>query len=81
MSGEGMSPAIDEDIMRDSLIHPQPAEPVPYTRFDFHAYQAKGQLKEGEDRYSANKFNQAASDAIPHDRVVPDTREKTYVLG
>lgn len=42
--------------------------------FDEQAYLRGGALREGEDKYNRNQFNQAASDAIGGDRSVPDTR-------
>lgn len=42
--------------------------------FDEEAYLNGGALKDGEDKYDRNQFNQAASDAIGGDRTVPDTR-------
>lgn len=42
--------------------------------FDEEAYLKGGALKDGEDKYDRNQFNQAASDAIGGDRTVPDTR-------
>ena len=42
--------------------------------FNEEAYLRGGALKEGEDKYNRNQFNQAASDAIGGDRNVPDTR-------
>lgn len=42
--------------------------------FDEQAYLREGALREGEDKYNRNQFNQAASDAIGGDRSVPDTR-------
>ena len=42
--------------------------------FSAEAYLKGGALKDGEDKYSKNQFNQAASDAIGADRRVPDTR-------
>ena len=42
--------------------------------FSTEAYLKGGALKEGEDKYNRNQFNQEASDAIGGDRSVPDTR-------
>ena len=42
--------------------------------FNEQAYLRGGALREGEDKYNRNQFNQAASDAIGGDRSVPDTR-------
>lgn len=42
--------------------------------FSAEAYLKGGALKDGEDKYNRNQFNQAASDAIGADRSVPDTR-------
>ena len=42
--------------------------------FSSEAYLKGGALKDGEDKYNRNQFNQAASDAIGADRSVPDTR-------
>lgn len=42
--------------------------------FDEKAYIKGNALKEGEDPYFKNKFNQAASDQLPSNREIPDTR-------
>lgn len=41
---------------------------------DEEAYVAAATLRPGDDAYSRNKFNQAESDKLPSNRVVPDTR-------
>ena len=42
--------------------------------FDEKSYIRGNALKEGEDPYFKNKFNQAASDSLPSNREIPDTR-------
>ena len=49
-------------------------EGVSRPAFSAEAYLKGGALKDGEDKYNRNQFNQAASDAIGADRSVPDTR-------
>ncbi|KAI1719153.1 glycosyl transferase family 2 domain-containing protein [Ditylenchus destructor] len=64
-------------VMENSIIQPKPTNRVKWKDFDTTSYLEKGKLKEGEDRYQANKFNQAASDAVQFNRTVPDSREKS----
>ncbi|CAH1174067.1 unnamed protein product [Phaedon cochleariae] len=45
-----------------------------WTYFDERAYVAGGRLKGGEDPYARNRFNQLASDGLPSNRDIPDTR-------
>uniref|UniRef100_A0AC35U372 Polypeptide N-acetylgalactosaminyltransferase n=1 Tax=Rhabditophanes sp. KR3021 TaxID=114890 RepID=A0AC35U372_9BILA len=59
----------------DSIIHEKPDNTVTWQLFDTEQYLVKGRLKTGEDKYSANKFNQEAADAAKFDRSVPDSRE------
>ena len=42
--------------------------------FDERAYISAGALRPGENAYARNKFNQEASDKLPSNRDVPDTR-------
>lgn len=44
--------------------------------FDEAAYVSRGGLREGEDPYVRNRFNQEASDNLPSNRDIPDTRNK-----
>lgn len=47
---------------------------VSWDYFDEAGYIARGGLRKGEDPYSRNKFNQKASDELPSNREIPDTR-------
>jgi polypeptide N-acetylgalactosaminyltransferase len=42
--------------------------------FDEHGYIRRGGLRTGEDPYIRNRFNQQASDSLPSNRDIPDTR-------
>lgn len=54
----------------------QPKKRIPWMDFDSTEYLNRGKLKPGEDRYAANKFNQAASDSILMNRTIADSREE-----
>uniref|UniRef100_A0AC34GGC9 Calreticulin n=1 Tax=Panagrolaimus sp. ES5 TaxID=591445 RepID=A0AC34GGC9_9BILA len=59
----------------NSIIHKSESEKVKWKDFDVDKYLDAGKLKEGEDRYAKNKFNQAASDSTKWDRQIVDSRE------
>lgn len=42
--------------------------------FDEVGYISRGRLRIGEDPYVRNRFNQEASDNLPSNREIPDTR-------
>jgi polypeptide N-acetylgalactosaminyltransferase len=60
---------------KEMLVHERQGPPIPWNKFDTEKFLEKDRLKPGEDRYAANKFNQAASDAIAMDRPISDSRE------
>lgn len=47
---------------------------VTWNYFDETGYVARSGLREGEDPYIRNRFNQEASDSLPSNREIPDTR-------
>ena len=47
---------------------------IDWQYFDEHTYIEAKSVKEGEDAYARNKFNQLASDRIASNRHIPDTR-------
>lgn len=47
---------------------------IDWQYFDERSYIEAKIVKEGEDAYARNKFNQAASDRLASNRVIPDTR-------
>ena len=61
----------------------QSLEPVDgrltWNYFDELGYVVGGGLRDGEDPYVRNRFNQKASDSLPSNRNIPDTRNKMYV--
>lgn len=64
-------------VPKDTVIHPKPGSPVSWEQFDPTEYLNGGKLKPGQDRYEANKFNQAASDAVDWKREIMDARESS----
>lgn len=53
-----------------SHITPQ----ISWDYFDEQGYIKRGRLRTGEDPYVRNRFNQQASDSLPSNRNIPDTR-------
>ena len=47
---------------------------VDWQYFNERRYIDSKALKDGDDPYVRNKFNQAASDKLPSNRDIPDTR-------
>jgi hypothetical protein len=46
----------------------------PYEFFDKESYLDGDRVHRGQDAYAKTKFNQLASDNLPIDRIIPDTR-------
>ncbi|KAL3985955.1 Glycosyl transferase 2 family protein [Acanthocheilonema viteae] len=61
--------------LNNAIIYSKPEKILSWKDFDHEAFLRKGSLQPGEDRYAANKFNQAASDATRWDRDIIDSRE------
>lgn len=47
---------------------------ISWDYFDEQGYIKRGGLRTGEDPYIRNRFNQQASDSLPSNRDIPDTR-------
>ncbi|VDK85984.1 unnamed protein product [Onchocerca ochengi] len=61
--------------LKNAIIYSKPEKTLNWKDFDHEAFLRKDGLQPGEDRYAANKFNQAASDATRWDRDIIDSRE------
>lgn len=75
---EVMLPYHPSIVLQDAIIVLPSLSIVNWHQFDVDKYLSKGRLKDGEDRYLANKFNQAASDAVAFNRSILDSREARY---
>uniref|UniRef100_A0A1B0DJW9 Uncharacterized protein n=1 Tax=Phlebotomus papatasi TaxID=29031 RepID=A0A1B0DJW9_PHLPP len=53
---------------------PETSPRLSWDYFDEAGYIARGGLRNGEDPYLRNRFNQQASDLLPSNREIPDTR-------
>lgn len=51
-----------------------PVSQLSWDYFDEQGYIKRGGLRNGEDPYIRNRFNQQASDLLPSNRDIPDTR-------
>ncbi|KAH0552194.1 hypothetical protein KQX54_006889 [Cotesia glomerata] len=62
-------------VMSSEILPPPTPDPrVTWNYFDEQGYVSRGGLRAGEDPYARNKFNQEASDGLPSNRDIPDTR-------
>uniref|UniRef100_A0A915PY30 Polypeptide N-acetylgalactosaminyltransferase n=1 Tax=Setaria digitata TaxID=48799 RepID=A0A915PY30_9BILA len=61
--------------VKNAIIYSKSEKTLSWRDFDHEGFLKKGSLQPGEDRYAANKFNQAASDATKWDRDIIDSRE------
>ncbi|XP_011637166.1 polypeptide N-acetylgalactosaminyltransferase 2 isoform X1 [Pogonomyrmex barbatus] len=74
-SGGYMDPDGTAIVMSSELLPaPTPDPRVTWNYFDEQGYVSRGGLRAGEDPYARNKFNQEASDGLPSNRDIPDTR-------
>uniref|UniRef100_A0AC34Q0I6 Polypeptide N-acetylgalactosaminyltransferase n=1 Tax=Panagrolaimus sp. JU765 TaxID=591449 RepID=A0AC34Q0I6_9BILA len=73
-AGINFDPSNPEIPPINSVVH-KANQKVSWKNFDSNKYLEAGKLKEGEDRYAKNKFNQAASDSVKWDRDIVDSRE------
>ncbi|XP_059615210.1 polypeptide N-acetylgalactosaminyltransferase 2-like isoform X1 [Phlebotomus argentipes] len=55
-------------------VVPETSPRLSWDYFDEAGYIARGGLRNGEDPYIRNRFNQQASDLLPSNREIPDTR-------
>lgn len=74
-----ISDDINSDTFNGSFYQSSQETPIENVQvsenlFDEAGYIAGGTLKPGEDAYARNKFNQMASDKLPSNREIPDTR-------
>lgn len=70
------STSLSNNHLGSSASH-TPSDIVPqfsWDYFDEQGYIKRGGLRSGEDPYIRNRFNQQASDSIPSNRDIPDTR-------
>ena len=64
-----------EDVSSGSAAIVESAESdIDWQYFDERTYIDAKLVRDGEDAYARNKFNQVASDQLPSNRVIPDTR-------
>ena len=62
------------DIVTENNSESDAGDSIDWQYFDEKAYIESKLVKEGEDAYAKNKFNQAASDRLASNRAIPDTR-------
>lgn len=57
-------------------LSPNTSPRLSWDYFDEIGYIQRGGLRTGEDPYLRNRFNQQASDQLPSNRNIPDTRNQ-----
>ena len=57
-----------------ALVPVMATDQLSWQYFDEKQYIDRTRLKQGQDAYARNKFNQQASDRIKSNRDIPDTR-------
>ena len=75
-SGLGSSSSADSDnnsLDNEDSLNSADSD-IEWQYFDEKSYIEAKAVKPGEDAYVRNKFNQAASDKLPSNRAIPDTR-------
>lgn len=69
-----LKPSASAALRQSSSQLPNSSRQLSWRYFDEKGYVAVARIKPGEDAYERHKFNQEASDALPSNRAVPDTR-------
>ncbi|XP_037959644.1 polypeptide N-acetylgalactosaminyltransferase 2 [Teleopsis dalmanni] len=73
-TSHGISALAGNDAGHNALAPPSAHHAGDWEYFDEVGYIRGGALRTGEDPYIRNRFNQEASDALPSNREIPDTR-------
>lgn len=72
---EDLAPSTSPHAVQSiSMALPESASKLSWDYFDEQGYINRGSLRTGEDPYVRNRFNQQASDSLPSNRGIPDTR-------
>ncbi len=72
---EDLSPSTSPSHQLVPIVNvPDSSSRMSFDYFDEIGYVQRGSLRAGEDPYVRNRFNQQASDALPSNRNIPDTR-------
>ncbi|KAH6923585.1 hypothetical protein HPB50_002407 [Hyalomma asiaticum] len=69
-----LKPSAAAALRQSSSQLPNSSRQLSWRYFDEKGYVAVSRVKQGADPYERHKFNQEASDALPSNRAIPDTR-------